>query len=466
MTGLLNRILAVVLMATFAPSLAHAALLAPAPEAAAPAEAEAPIGPIETVPDAGDDERIETRIGQIFSQIPAFESVDVSVDEGVVKLSGTVSEDSDVTRAETLAAQVEGVATVENGVERDVSLSSGLSFFERFEKRLGDFIKLLPLIGLALVVATGIALVGYAISSLTWLWRKIAPNVFLADLIASAIRFVFVVGGIVVALDMIGAGTLLGAILGGAGVIGLAFGFALRETIENYLASLMLSLRQPFRANDLVLIDGIEGRVIRLTSRATIIMTLDGNHVRIPNAQVFKAVITNFTRNPQRRLEVDMIFDAGGQEAAVREAGLNTLADLPFVLTQPPPEVRIIGTAAADTHFRFLGWIDQRNTDRHKGKSQIVAAMMSAMKACGFAMPENEQILKFSPDSPLVIQDGDSPVIPKAPAPPKADPAEIPPSPTLDTDTRPENYIAQMVEDEREAVPNDGDLLDGDRPVE
>src|SRR5690606_23177807 len=103
------------------------------------------------------------------------------------------------------------------------------------------------------------------------------PNVFLAELAAGAIRFVFVVTGLVVALDLLGAGALLGAVLGGAGVIGIALGFAMRDTIENYVASLMLSLRQPFRANDHVRIEQMEGRVVRLTSRATVLMTLDGN---------------------------------------------------------------------------------------------------------------------------------------------------------------------------------------------
>lgn len=50
----------------------------------------------------------------------------------------------------------------------------------------------------------------------------------------------------------------------------------------------MLSIRQPFRARDQIVINGQEGIVVRLTSRATILMTLDGNQLRIPNAEVLK----------------------------------------------------------------------------------------------------------------------------------------------------------------------------------
>ena len=65
---------------------------------------------------------------------------------------------------------------------------------------------------------------------------------------------------------MLGAGALLGAVLGGAGVIGIALGFAMRDTIENYVASLMLSLRQPFRANDHVVIDDLDVGEVRVLS--------------------------------------------------------------------------------------------------------------------------------------------------------------------------------------------------------
>src|SRR3546814_11391197 len=79
----------------------------------------------------------------------------------------------------------------------------------------------------------------------------------------------------------------------------------------------MLSRRQPFRANDHVVIEGHEGRVVRLTSRATILMTLEGNHLRIPNSTVFKAVILNYTRNPERRFDFELGIEIG--RASCRE---------------------------------------------------------------------------------------------------------------------------------------------------
>src|SRR5690606_21022551 len=95
----------------------------------------------------------------------------------------------------------------------------------------------------------------------------------------------------------------VGALFGAAGVAGIILGFAFREIIENYLASILLSLRRPFSTGDHVVVATHEGKVIRLTSRDTILMTLEGNHLRLPNSVVFKAEILNFSRNPLRRFD-------------------------------------------------------------------------------------------------------------------------------------------------------------------
>lgn len=417
---------------------------------------------------AGDDERIESRISGIFAALPAFEQVSVEVNEGVVALSGTVPAEEDVARAEEIVSRIAGVVTVENGLERDVSLAAGTAGLTSLADRWSDLVRMLPLIAVALLVWAAIVLLGYLIAGLGSLWHRIAPNGFLAELIASAIRFIAVVGGLVIALDMIGATALLGAVLGGAGVIGLALGFAMRETVENYVASLMLSLRQPFRANDHVLIDDLEGRVIRLTSRATVLMTLDGNHLRLPNGQVFKAVITNYTRNPQRRFEFDLGVDADDDARAARKLGRDTLAGLDFVLADPPPEARIIEVGDSNVVIRFLGWIDQSRTDWWKAQTNAIPSVKTALEDAGFGLPEPIYRLRFDPRSASVPFESGT-------ASAEAKPRDEQPKPVRqitvteeDEDVRPTDEIAQMVDAERRqgGSEQEKDLLDHSRPVE
>ena len=287
-----------------------------------------------------------------------------------------------------------------------------------------------------------------------------SPNGFVAELLSSAVQFVGVLFGIYLALKILGATALLGALLGIGGVIGIAIGFAVRDTIDNYISSVMLSLRQPFRANDHVVIGEDEGRVVRLTSRATILMTLDGNHLRIPNSTVFKAVILNYTRNPQRRFEFDLGVDADDDPVDAMEVGVKAVSALDYVLDDPKPTARIVEVGDSNIVLRFLAWLDQEQTDFYKGRSLAIRAGKVALEDAGFALPEPIYRLRMDPRSAPVTtatpQDADREKASMGRGQRPAD-AEA-------TDLRPESHVAQMVE--RERAETGGDLLDSGRPIE
>ena len=460
LAGSWRGVLAILLLLAPAVTAPAYALIPTAPET--PVATAAPESQISNTAEAGSDERITARIRDIFSQLPSLSAVTISVSGGVVKLSGTVPDAAAKARAETISSRVDGVVTVENALKRDVSVDGSLSALGGLSDRLSAIVKMLPLIGAALVAAFLIGLIGYLIAGFGALWQRIAPNSFLAELIASAIRFVFVIGGMVVALEMIGAVTLLGAVLGGAGVIGIALGFAMRDTVENYVASLMLSLRQPFRANEWVVIDEFEGRVIRLTSRATILMTLEGNHLRIPNSTVFKAVILNYTRNPQRRFDFVLGIDAEDDPTAARHLGVEAMRSLSFILDDPEPQGRVVEVGDSNIVLKFLGWINQNETDWYKAKSRAIPAVKNALETAGFLLPEPIYRLRFDPGTQLPLTEGAV-----APAVKHRAPAtgEVPEAAVHDI--APENEVKRMVDAERAADPESGkDLLDSGKPVE
>jgi len=461
-----------VLLTLLAAPPAHA-LLPATPDPAVIEESQSVEEEIDQAQDPGEDARIAQRIRRIYGALPGFENVRVEVEEGVVSLDGTLADAETIERAEEIASNIAGVVTVENAIERDLSVGQNLSILSEAADLAEDAMIGLPLLLVALTVALAIGTLGYVIAGLTPLWNRIAPNAFLAELIRSAIRFVFVIGGIVIALDMLGAGALLGAVLGGAGLIGIALGFAMRDTIENYVASIMMSLRQPFRPNDHVVIDQFEGRIIRLTSRATILMTLEGNHLRIPNSQVFNAVILNYTRNPQRRFDFELGVDADDDPRAAMELGARVLEELPFVLSDPAPGGRVTQVGNSNVVIFFMGWIDQNEADWFKSRSLAIAAVKEALEDEGFALPEPIYRLRFDPRTdPLPL--GGSAKLAGAAAEPSGDEARKPSRPRksrrrLDAseDVRPESEISDLVEAERASVPEqEKDLLDDRRPVE
>ena len=333
------------------------------------------------------------------------------------------------------------------------------------EDYLSNAIRFLPLLSLALLAFAAIAFLGWLVSSWQALWRRITPNAFIAEIARTTVRAVFVIVAAIAALSLIDATALIGAFLGAAGVLGLAVGFAVRDTIENYIASIMLSLRQPFRPNDHVVIDGQEGRVIRLTSRATILMTLQGNHLRIPNASVFKAVILNYTRNPERRFEFELGVDADDDPLAAIETGLNAIGELDFVLKKPAPVAHIKDVGDSNIVIFFAGWVDQDRVDFAKSRSVALAAAKDALEEAGFALPEPIYRLRFDSRAPAVLQSVEGATVSEQT--PSATEVE-PPSRQSDhqtADVSPDKDIESKVEEERREE-TESDLLTHDAPVE
>lgn len=441
----------------FVGAFALAALLLLTPPAFAqqgePAE---PSGEIALESDEPTDAAIEARIEAIFSEIETLAPLEVEVEAGVVTLTGETLTAGAAQRAEVLAGRVEGVVTVENNIARDVDVATRVApAIGALEGQLVELVRVLPLIALALAVFLVITFLGWLFSRFDALWVRITPNRFVADLVSTSVLLLFLVLGVISALSLLDAAAFLGALLGAAGVIGLAVGFAVRDTIENYIASIMLSVRQPFRPNDHVVIDGHEGRVIRLTSRATILMTLDGNHLRIPNATVFKGVILNYTRNPERRFGFALGLDPDEDALAALETGVARLASLDFVLEDPAPAGMIEDFGASTIDLFFAAWIDQNAADFPKSRSAAIAAVKKALEDNGFLLPDPTYRVHLEGDVPEGL-----------PTEPERKPRAARRTRTeAEPDVAPDTTIARRVEEERREG-EEPDLLSEKAPTE
>ncbi len=277
-----------------------------------------------TINQAELDAAMAVRIREIMGELSGFDDVTVSVAEGVVTLRGTTLDATGHDELDRLVGRVDGVVAIQNNVTISTDVTERLApVLERFVTRMKQLAAFLPLVAVGVVAFSLVVMAGFWLARRREPWDSLAPNTFIADIYRTLIRLAALIGGVVVALDILGATALLSTILGAAGIIGLALGFAVRDTVENFIASLLLSIRQPFRPNDTIEIGGDVGKVIRLTSRATILLSFDGNHIRIPNATVFKSRIINYTRNRARRFQFAQVVPAGTDLAQAQDRGLD-----------------------------------------------------------------------------------------------------------------------------------------------
>ncbi len=404
-------------------------------------DGEQPQSAIAVEDSAEKDAAIAVRIRDILSELEGYDNVTVTVSSGIVTLRGTTVDTTAAQRLSELVGRVEGVVAIENEVSETTDVVERLNpAVERFLARGQQVIAFLPLALVAMAAFVVVVCLGFVVARLRWPWERLAPNAFIADIYRQIVRLAFIVAGLVVALDILGATALLSTILGAAGIVGLAIGFAVKDTVENFIASIMLSIRQPFRPNDTVEIEGDIGNVIRLTSRATILLSFDGNHIRIPNATVFKSRIVNYSRHDTRRfmLELGVAYNADLVEA--QTLALNTVKALPFVLDAPAPQVWIDGFGESAVDIRVTAWVAQHETSFVQGRGEAYRAVLAAFDAAGIYMPENTlRILQGQPEVEAIK-------------------AKEQPETHLDVDATAEAQLEQIVADEREALPQ-GDLL-------
>lgn len=414
-----------------------------------------PEGPI-AVAATEQDTAIAQRIRDVLGALDNYENVDVSVRAGVVTLSGTTLDAEAVSRMKDIVRRVEGVVALNDRVSQSSDVGERLTpLVERFRIRLEKFVQFLPLMAVAGIAFALILAVGLAVARFGVVWRWLAPNSFIAAIYKQVVRLVFALIGLVVALDILGATALLGSILGAAGIIGLAIGFAVRDSVENFLSSILLSIRQPFRPYDLVEIGGDIGRVVRLTSRATILLSLDGNAIRIPNSTVYKSRIVNFSANREVRLTFDLGIDPAADAARVRALGEATLARLPFALAQPAPMVWIEEVGDSAVILRFAFWIDQIESNSLRARGEAIRLAKAAIEGAGVALPE----VTYR----VITQAAEAPASTATTAMTPA--GRESPAPVEDVHRTPSEDVEKMVEAERRA--GDGsDLLNVEAPKE
>ncbi|MEO7936280.1 MAG: mechanosensitive ion channel family protein [Dokdonella sp.] len=320
--------------------------------------------------------------------------------------------------------------------------------FQRLLDETYRLIAALPMLLLALLIVWFAWLAGRWISQRAWIGRASRSNPFLQELARTTLRWIVLGIGILIALEILQATALVGAVLGTAGVLGVALGFAFKSILENYLAGILMSIRQPFAPRDHVVINGNEGIVVSLTSRATILMTLDGNHLRLPNALVFGSVTLNYTRNPQRRFDFEVGIGVNEDLIRAQALGVDELGRIDGVLVKPPPRALITALGDSNVQVRFHAWVDQREHEFLQVRSEAIRRVKLALEKAGMDMPEPIYRVQLHDMGKLDFSTA------SATKPKVADvPAQQP------IDTRANKDVQEQIDIEKATAP-DNDLLD------
>lgn len=212
--------------------------------------------------------------------------------------------------------------------------------------------------GIGVLGATLTLIIGWKIASTAQrlLKRALAKtdyiDAMLEDFLASLLRYAILAVTLIAVLDQFGVETTsLVAVFGAAG---LAVGLALQGTLSHVAAGVMLLILRPFKVGDYVDCAGLAGTVKSVTLFITRLETADKLEIIVPNGDVWGRPITNFSHNPDRRLDLVIGIDYGDDIGLA----LSVLEDLaraePRIYADPPPFIHVqdLGDNAVNLLFR------------------------------------------------------------------------------------------------------------------
>lgn len=269
----------------------------------------------------------------------------------------------------------------------------GPGFFSNlWEKHSDDIIHLVKVIILALVVIVVAKLVSMAARKIiARLFKKIEGDESLTYATFTIIRTLIWVIGLLIILDLFGFNTA--SLLTVLGAAGLAIGLAMKDSLSNIAAGIMLLILRPYKLGDYIDCGSVSGTIQQMGLFSTILKTPDGLFVSAPNSVVFGTPIKNYSRNPVRRSDITVGIAYADSLPVAIQAMKDIMAHEPMVLKDPAPEVLVSELADSSVQLTLRYWTATAN---YWGAYwSIKAQLKPAIEAAGLNIPFPQRVVTF-----------------------------------------------------------------------
>lgn len=251
-----------------------------------------------------------------------------------------------------------------------------------------ELVLLLPNAVLAILALFAIAGASRIIGAAAYrVVSRVSTHTALNSLVRRFLRVAGWMVGFAVALQILHLDKAVTTFLAGAGLVGLAIGFAFQDISANFIAGIYLTIKHPIDVDDVVKTNDVFGVVVAIELRSSVIRTMDGQLVHVPNRKIFEAPLVNYSKLGQRRVEikVGVPYDADLAKAtATLTRALTTLErsdDLPLEVFATE-----FGESSIDFVARF--WIPYvTDADFLRARSAAVIAIKRELDADKISIP-------------------------------------------------------------------------------
>jgi small conductance mechanosensitive channel len=182
-------------------------------------------------------------------------------------------------------------------------------------------------------------------------------------------------------------GVPLSALGAAVGLIGLGLSFALQDIIANFISGILIMVGRPFEIGDQIEINGEEGTIQDIRTRATEMKTYDGRKVIIPNSQLYSNTVINNTGYGNRRFNVIVGISYEDDIKKAKELAENVLEEAESVEDQPEPQVLVDELGGSSVNLKLRGWTDNRRANIVSGGSEVTQLVKEKYDDAGIDIP-------------------------------------------------------------------------------
>lgn len=220
--------------------------------------------------------------------------------------------------------------------------------------------------------------------------RKVAGN---------ALRAVLLVVGLLFALSAVGVDLTALSVLGGA--LGVGIGFGLQKLAANYVSGFVILFERSLRIGDTVRVDNLEGIVVDIKTRYTLIRSLSGVESVVPNEKLITERIENLSlSDPRVLITIDVTVGYDSDVELVQRLLVEAAAGAPRVITEPAPGAKLARLGADGLEFTLLFWIADPQGGQLGVRSEVNLRVLKALRGAGIDIPYPQRVVHLRSAQP------------------------------------------------------------------
>ena len=238
-------------------------------------------------------------------------------------------------------------------------------------------------LGLSILIARNLK--GFAEKAV----QRTGANRTVAGLLANILVTVFMLISMFIILNILDLSDALTALLGTAGVAGLAVGLALQDPMINLFSGVLMSVRDYYNLGDLVETNNYFGRIQKINLRSTVILLSQGQEVIIPNKEVLQTPLINYSHNGRRRIDITCGVAYGDDLEKVKKVAIEAIENSGLDIRETKPvEFFYTGFGGSSIDFKIRFWKNiTAQKDYLEAQSTAIIAIKKAFDKNNITIP-------------------------------------------------------------------------------